>query len=191
MLTINDLKPGVVFLFNHQPYQVLDATHLKVAQSAGMLQVKIKNLINGNTLSTTLKSADKFEGAEVSRGTHRFIYQHRGQFWFAKPDKPQERFFFEEAQIGENKYYLKANTEVQVLYFDNKPIGIELPIKMDFEIKEAPPNIKGNTAQGGTKTAVLETGVKIQVPFFIETGDIIRVNTQTGEYVERITKIAS
>lgn len=188
MLTINDLKPGIVFLYNNHPYQVLDATHLKVAQSAGMLQVKIKNLLNGNTLSTTFKSADKFEEAEVSRETYKFVYQHRGQFWFTKLDKPQERFFFEEAQIGENKYYLKSNAEVQVLYFNEKPIGIELPIKMDFEIKDAPPNIKGNTAQGGTKTATLETGLKIQVPLFIEIGDIVRVNTQTGQYTERVIK---
>jgi len=167
---------------------VLEATHLKVAQSAGMLQVKIKNLINGNALSTTFKSADKFEEAEVSRETYKFVYQYRDQFWFTKPDKPQQRFFLEESKIGENKYYLKPNAEIQVLYFNNKPIGIELPIKMDFEIKEAPPNIRGNTAQGGTKTATLETGLKIQVPLFIETGDIVRVNTQSGEYTERITK---
>src|SRR3989338_2217588 len=188
MFTINDLKPGIVFLYNNHPCQVLEATHLKVAQSAGMLQVKIKNLINGNALSTTFKSADKFEEAEVSRKTYNFVYQYRDQFWFTKPDKPQQRFFLEESKIGENKYYLKPNAEIQVLYFNNKPIGIELPIKMDFEIKEAPPNIRGNTAQGGTKTATLETGLKIQVPLFIETGDIVRVNTQSGEYTERITK---
>ncbi len=188
MLTINDLKYGVIFIYNGQPYSVLEHSHLKKAQSAGMLQAKIKNLITGVTLSTTFKSADKFEEADVSRETYRFLYAHRGQFCFAKPNKPQDRIILPEDHIKEAGAYLKSNAEIQILFFESKPISIELPIKMDFRVTEAPPSAKGNTAQGGTKTIVIETGAKIQVPFFINEGDIIRINTETGEYVERAEK---
>jgi elongation factor P len=188
MLTINDLKIGVVFLYNNQPYKVLEASHLKKAQSAGMMQVKIKNLITGNVLATTLKSSDRFEEADVSRETFTFLYEHRGQFWFAKPNQPKQRFFLTEEQITENRLYLKKNTELQILFFKGKPIGIELPIKMDFVVIEAPPGIKGDTAQGNTKMVTIETGAGVRVPLFIQAGDVIRINTETGEYVERVEK---
>lgn len=188
MLTINSLKPGTIFLYQNQPYRVLEASHLKKAQSMGMLQVKIKNLVNGNVLATTLKSSEKFEEAEVSYETGMFLYSHRGQFWFAKKDNPKDRFALNESQLGEERWYLKPNMTLRVIYFRGSPIDIELPIKMDFRVTEAPPSIRGDTAQGGTKTVVLETGLKIQVPMFIEAGDIVRVNTQTGEYTERIEK---
>lgn len=188
MLGINDLKPGVIFLHNNQPHKVLEASHLKKAQSMGMLQVKIKNMINGNVLSTTFKSSDEFEEANVSRETGVFLYSHRGQFYFCLSNNPKTRFSLPEEILQNEKLYLKPNTEVTIIYFDNKPIGIELPIKIDLKVIEAPPNVKGNTAQGGTKPVILETGLKIQVPMFINVGDIIRVNTQTGEYTERVQK---
>lgn len=188
MFTINELKPGTIFLYQNQPYRVLEASHLKKAQSAGMLQVRMKNLINGNVLSTTLKSSERFEEADVSRETFVFLYGHRGQFWFARQEKPQERFSLTEEQLGGKQSYLKQNTEVQVLFFKEKPIGIELPVKMDFVVAEAPPGIKGDTAQGNTKIVKIETGATVRVPLFIETGDVIRINTETGEYSERVRK---
>lgn len=188
MLTINDLKYGVLFLYNNQPYKVLEASHLKKARSGGMVQVKIKNLINGNVLSITFKSSDRFEEAIVSQETFLYLYNHRGQFWFARVGKPQERFFLTAEQIGEKQHYLKQQAEVQILFFEGQAIGIELPIKMDFIVTEAPPGIKGDTAQGNTKSVTIETGAIVRVPLFINTGDVIRINTETGEYVERVKK---
>jgi len=188
MLTINDLKPGIIFLYNNQPYKVLEASHLKKAQSTGMMQVKMKNLINGNVLSVTFKSSESFEEADVSRQTFIYLYEHRGQFCFVKPGKPQERIFLTQEQIAEKRQYLKQNTEAQILFLGGKPIAIELPIKMDFVVIEAPPGIKGDTAQGNIKMVKIETGATVRVPLFIETGDVIRINTETGEYTERVKK---
>lgn len=188
MLTINDLKPGLIFTYNNQPYRVLEASHLKKAQSSGMMQVKMKNLINGSVLSATFKSADRFEEADVSRETFTFLYEHRGQFWFAGQNEPQRRIALTENQIAEKRLYLKKNSELQILFFRGEPIGIELPIKMDFIVTEAPPGIKGDTAQGNTKMVKIETRAAVRVPLFIEAGDVIRVNTETGEYVERVKK---
>lgn len=188
MLTINDLKYGVIFVYNGQPHQVLEFSHLKKAQSAGMLQIKIKNLITNAVLLTTFKSSDKFEEAKVSRETYQFIYSRRNQFCFIKKDKPQERIFLQQSQVDKAGQYLKANSETQIVFFDGKPINIKLPIKIDFKVTDSPPSDRGNTAQAGTKTAVIETGAKVQVPLFINSGDTIRINTETGEYVERTEK---
>lgn len=117
-----------------------------------------------------------------------FIYESRGVYWFNEANNPQNRFSLKKEELGGGVNFLKSNLEIIALKFEGKIIRIELPIKIDYKVTEAPPAIKGDTAQGGAKAITIETGAKINVPLFIDEGDIIKVNTQTGEYVERVEK---
>ena len=158
----------------------------------GVGDLIIKAMIESSSVEVSQETAigtvvvmSEIEEAEVEKVKLKFIYSHRGKFVFQKIDTPQ-RFELQEEVIGEKKDYLKEGLEVEGYFFEGKLISISLPPKVDLKVIEAPPGIKGDTKQGGTKTVVLETGKKINVPLFIEAGDIIRVNTEKGEYVERV-----
>jgi len=186
MLSYLDLKPGVIFLLDNQPYQVLEAHQQRYAQAKATIETKIKNLITNNVYTKVFHQNDKFEEAEIEKQKIKYLYNHKGEYWFCNPTNPSERFKLESIQLGEQKKFLIPNLIIDAYKFQNKIININLPIKLDLKVIEAPPNFKGDTAQGGTKLVTLETGAKISVPLFIEEGEIIRVNTQTGEYVERV-----
>lgn len=182
---MNNLKPGVNFILEGAPYVVLESHHLKVAQRRPVMQTKIKNLITGNVQNRNFAQSDSFQEAEIERKPIKFIYSHRGKYFFSEQKNPSKRFDLDENLIGEQKIYLKPDSQVEAIYFNDKIINIALPVKIKLRVTEAPPNIKGNTAQGGTKTAILESGAKVQVPLFVKTGDEIIVNTQTGFYASR------
>lgn len=186
MLNYNDLKPGTVFILSGQPYQVLEFNFLRMQQRKPVAQTKIKNLINGKIIDRTFHQSESFKEAEIERQKVKYLYSHRDCFFFCYEDNPKQRFDLSQEQIGDLARYLKPNVLIEAIIFNGKIINISLPIKMDFLVIEAPPSIKGNTAQGGTKVVTLETGVKINVPLFIKQGDIIKINTQTGQYVERV-----
>lgn len=188
MLGTNDLKKGTIFLLDDQPYMVLEASHSKMAQARPIIQAKIKNLITGNVTGHSFKQGERLEEAELQRKKFIFLYSHRGEYCFVDPADRSKRFFLKEEQLGEEKLFLKQNSEIEGIFFNDQLIRINLPVKIDVKVIEAPPSIKGDTAQGGTKTVVIETGAKVQTPLFVNTGDVIRVNTQTGEYAERVEK---
>jgi len=188
MINYNDLKPGKVFILDGQPYQVLEFSFLRMQQRKPVAQTKIKNLINGKIINRNFQHTDSFEEAEIKYREVKFLYSHRDKFVFCEMNDPSKRFEISEEQIGDMAMYLKPNSPIEVMEFEDKIINIFMPIKMDFKVIEAPPSIKGNTAQGGVKAVKIETGTMINVPLFVESGDIIRVNTQTGEYTERVEK---
>jgi len=116
------------------------------------------------------------------------LYRNRGEAWFAEADNPKTRFNIDESVVGASLSYLKEKTEVEALQFGDEVIGVKTPIKMDLTVTEAAPAVKGNTVQGATKLVTLETGATVAVPLFINEGDVIRVNTETGQYTERVSK---
>lgn len=185
---MNDLKSGTYFILNGEPYEVLESHHLKMQQRRPVMQTKIKSLKTGKILERNFQQSDQFEEANIKRETIKYLYNHKEEYWFSDPKDPSKRFKLEEGLLGETKDFFKTNTLVEALKFDNEIINVNLPIKMDLKVTEAPPAIKGNTAQGGVKQITLETRAKINAPLFIEQGDIIRINTRTGEYVERVEK---
>jgi len=191
MLSYTDLKPGTIFILDSQPYQVLEFNFLRMQQRKPVVQTKIRNLITGKVISRNFQPSDSFEEAEIKYREVKFLYGHRGKFVFSEINDPSKRFEISEEQVGDLAKFLKPNSDVSVMEFEEKIININLPIKMDFKVIEAPPSIRGNTAQGGVKAVKIETGTLINVPLFIEQGDIIRINTQTGEYVERVRKGAN
>jgi len=191
MLEYSDIRTGKIIIHEGEPCEVMDNHVARTQQRKPQNQVKLKSLLSGRTWNTVFHAAEKAEEAEISKRDIKFLYGNRGEFWFCNPDDPKDRFKLDEKIIGEGAKFLKSNELVIALVWgedeDGKIIKITLPIKMEFVVKEAPPSIRGNTANGGGKVAILENGIKIQVPFFVETGDQIRLNTDTGEYVERVS----
>lgn len=187
-LGVNELKPKIFFIYEGQPYVVLETHHLKMQQRRPTVQVRMRNLVNGKALERNFAQSDVFEEADIERKKVKFLYNHKEQYWFSDEKEPSKRFLLTEELIGEATKFLKANTVLDAIEYNSEIINIELPIKMELKVVEAPPSIKGDTAQGGVKQIKLETGANMNVPLFINQDDIIRINTETGEYVERVEK---
>lgn len=188
MLGINDLQNGDYIVCEGTPYQVMEVRHLHMGRGSSSIQTKLKNLKTGQVLARNFKPADIFGEADIEKQKVKYLYNHKDEYWFCEEKNPANRFKLSKEQLGNITHFLKQNTLVEALKFNGEILNIALPIKMDFKVIEAPPAVRGNTAQGGTKTVTIETGASIVVPLFINEGDIVRVNTQTGEYVERVEK---
>lgn len=188
-LSYNELKAGTLFIKDGDPYEVMEYAFIRMQQRKPVAQLKIKNLISGKALNYTAHQTDVFSEAEIESAPVKFIYRNKDEYWFSEPQNPKNRFALKKDVLGDAGEYLRTNTEVKAFKFNERIINIELPAKVDLKVTEAPPAIKGNTAQGGTKLVTLETGAKINVPLFINEGDIVKINTQTGEYAERTEKI--
>jgi len=186
MLLHNDLKKGIRFILDGQPYEVLDSSFVFKARGSSLSQTKIKNLITGNVIARTFHAGEEFEEAEIEKIRVKFLYSHRDKFFFCQERHPAVRFELPKETIGQSYVFLKPDEIVEGLRFKEKIINIILPIKVQLKVVEAPPGIKGDRAQGGTKTVVLETGAQLNVPLFVERGDIIEINTEKGEYAKRV-----
>jgi elongation factor P len=187
MLGITDLKTGTAIVYNNDPHIVLKYEHSKQGRSGAVMRTKLKNLRNGATFDITFKGGDKFDEASLQRRQCSYLYKDGEDFAFMDSQN-FDQFSLSGELIADKANYLKEGTEVQVLFFEDMPVSIELPIKMEFEIAHTEPGVRGDTATGGTKPATLETGLTITVPLFVKIGDIIRVNTVEGTYVERANK---
>lgn len=174
------------------PYVVMSVLHQHIGRGGSNVQTRIKNLRTGRVFERSFKPADQFKEAEIEKMTSRFLYKNRGEAWFDEVGNPKNRFSLKEESLGESVIFLKPNMEVTAIKLMSDETGeilnVELPIKAEYKVIEAPPAIKGNTAQGGTKIVTIEGGATVNAPLFINQDDVIRVNTQTGEYVERVEK---
>ena len=186
MLSSGDLRKGVRILIDGEPYEVLDSNPMKKAQRRVVMQTKLKSLISGNALERNFHQGDTFEEAEMSKLSSKFLYTHRGTYFFSEEKNPSKRFELSEALLGTQANFLKPNEIVDAIIFNEKIVSVSLPIKISLKVTEAPPGVKGDSAQGGTKIVTLETGVQVSVPLFVEEGDMIEVNTETGEYTRRV-----
>lgn len=185
MLSISELKTGVKIVQNTEPYEVVSSDHLKMGRGQAVVRTKLKNLITGTVREETFHGNDSVEEADLSEGKAQFLY-HDDSGYFFMDNQSFEQFSLTAGQLGDKKDYLVPDTEVSILNFNEKPINVQLPIKMAFKVVDAPPSIKGNTAQSGSyKEVTLETGLKMQVPLFIKEGEKVLVNTEEGHYVER------
>ncbi len=188
MLSYNELKIGTMFAFEGTPYEVLDYEFLRMQQRKPVAKTRIKNLLTGQVVERNFHQNEALESIEVEKQEITFLYANRGEYWFCEKGKPGNRFKMEESKIGAVAKFLKPNSDITVMKLDELIIGVKAPIKADLVVTETPPGERGNTAQGGSKVATLETGAQVQVPLFVNTGDTIRVNTETGMYVERMEK---
>jgi elongation factor P len=192
MLEYSEIRERKIIIYENEPCEVMENHVARTQQRKPQNQVKLKSLLSGRTWNTVFHASDKADEAEISKKEVKFLYESKGEFWFCSPTDPKDRFKIEGKIIGDIAKFLKINENATAMVWDNdgedQIIKVTLPIKMEFMIKECPPSIKGSTASGGGKLATLENGVKLQVPFFIENGDRVIVNTETGDYVERIQK---
>jgi elongation factor P len=184
MIKVGDFKNGTVFEDGNAIFTVLWFQHHKPGKGGAVVRLKIKNLSSGTTVEKTMKPEVKFREIEVSRRNVSYLYKDSSGFHFMDQETYEQSQLSAEAMADVEKY-LKENMEVIAVSIDNKFTSIEMPINGVYEIKHTEPGVKGNTAQGAKKAATLETGAEIQVPLFINEGDKVKVNTTTGEYVER------
>ena len=184
-LDIDGLKRGNLIVINGDPYIVMRVKHVHMGRGGASVQSKLKNLRTGKVVEKSLKPSESFEEANIEKLDAEFIYEKSGEYWFHEKGDRSKRFSLSEKAIGEQAKFLKGGIGVMAFIFEGDIINVELPIKADYKVVEAPPNVKGNTSQGGNKVVTLESGAKVTVPLFIETGDTIRVNTDIGEYTER------
>jgi len=187
-LSYTELKPGVVFVKDGVPYVVLSYAFSRKEAQKPVVRLRIRHLVTGKVTEYSAQPSEHFEEAEIERRPVTFIYESKGDYWFCEPSDKSKRFSLGGDMLGESAQFLKTGVEVMAIVFDDEVVAIEVPIKADLEVTEAPPSVRGNTAQGGTKVVVLETGAKVTTPLFVNQGDVVRVNTSTGEYVERVEK---
>lgn len=185
MISFNELKKGARIIIEDQPYEIIESSFLFKGRGHSVCQAKIQNIINNNIITKTFRPSDSYPEAEILKIEVKFLYAHRDNYFFEKEDG---RFSLTSQQIGESSQYLKPNQIIEGLIFNNEIINISLPIKVELEVIEAPPGVKGDRSQAGTKIVTLETGSKIAVPLFIKEKDVIEINTKDHRYIQRIEK---
>ncbi len=185
MLDYSEITERKYIVFNGEPWEVLSSHVFRKQQRKPVNATKLKNLITGKVTEQSFHVSEKVEEAEIDSKEAKYLYNNKGEYWFCDPSNPADRFSLSDDLMGPRGKFLKVNTIIEVLSFEETTIGVKMPIKVELKVVEAHPAVKGNTAQGGTKTVKLETGAEIQVPMFIKEGEIVRVNSETGEYTER------
>lgn len=184
MISTNDFKTGLTIELNGDPCQVVDFQHVKPGKGAAFVRAKIKNLKNGSVTEQTFRAGEKLPKAILDRRQMQYLYNDGESFVFMDNETFEQIFLTEEQLEGAEKF-LKENMECQVMLYQGKVLGLDLPNTEELEVVETEPGIKGDTASGGSKPAKLETGLVVQVPFFVNTGDILRIDTRSGQYIER------
>jgi len=186
MLEYSEIKEGKYIVFEGEPYEVIGSHVFRKQQRKPVNASKLRSLLTGRIVEHSFHASDKVEEADIDRKEVKYLYTNKDEYWFAEANDASKRFKLSEEIIGPAAKFLKPNILVVSMLFDEKIIGLKLPIKMELKVTEAHEATKGNTAQGATKSVVLETGTEIQVPMFIKEGDVIRVNTETGQYTDRV-----
>ena len=183
MLTPAQIKKGLVIVHEKDPFVVVESSHHKMGRGGAVARVKIKSLKNDSMLEVTYQGNDKIEQADLEYKRVQFLYKDDVGAYFM--DKNFEQFSLNSDMAKDSLLYLKDGQEIDIAFFEGNVVSIKLPPKVDLKVLEAPPAVKGDTANNATKLIKLETGLTIQAPLFIDQSDVVRVNTETGEYVER------
>ena len=186
MLEYSEITERKYIVFEGEPYEVIGSHVFRKQQRKPVNATKLRSLLTGRIVEHSFHVSDKVQEADIDKKEVRYLYTNKGEYWFSEANDPSKRFKLPKEIIGPAARFLKPNILIDAMLFNELVIGLKVPIKMDLKVTEAHPATKGNTAQGATKTVRLETGVEIQVPMFIKEGDIVRVNTETGVYADRI-----
>jgi len=184
MIQVTQIKRGMLIKIDNEPYSVLETTHITPGNWRGMVILRVRNLTTGLSKEIRFRSTDRVEEAEVEEVEMEYIYFSDGKYYFMNLEN-YEQIPLEEEMLGESAKLLTPNLRVKVQYFEGKPFGIILPKTVVLKVVETQVYIKDATAQTQTKPAILETGFRCRVPPFVEVGDMIKIDTETGEYLER------
>ncbi len=188
VLSYNEILPKTIINYNNEPYEVLSSHVFRMQMRKPVNQTKLRQLVGGKVVEIAFHQNETVTEADVGKMQAQYLYTNRGESWFAEEGNAKNRFSFPEDTVHDKVQWLVPNTSVEVLTYEEKPMTIKIPVKVELVVKDAPPAVKGNTVSGGTKLVELATGAKINVPLFINTGDIVRINTDTGDYTERVEK---
>lgn len=184
----NEITVKKTVTMDGDPYLVLSNSISKKDRQKASNNVRMKNLRSGNVIERTFHQSDVLEDADLEKKMVKYLYTNRGESWFCEINNPRERFSLSDDVVGDLAKFVPENSEVQALLFEEEIMSIMTPVKVELKVKEAPEAVKGNTSSGATKEVILQTGYTVQAPQFINTGDIIAVNTDSGQYTERVEK---
>ena len=190
-LEYSEIREKKIIIYNDEPCEVIESHVARTQQRKPQNQVKLKTLISGKTINATFHVSESADEADIAKRDITFLYHNKGEFWFCDPQDKSKRFKLEKVLIGEASKFLKQNGNATALVWENedeeeKIIKVTLPIKMNFKVSDAPPAVRGDTSKGGMKVITLENGATLKAPMLIAEGDIVSINTETGEYVERV-----
>lgn len=188
VLSYNEISLKKVIIWNNEPHVVLASHVFRKQQRKPVNITKLKSLISGRVVEQTFHQNDTADEADIETRPIEYLYSNRGEYWFITPGKPSERFSLPDDIVGSEIRFLKPKSVIDAILFDERIIGIKMPIKAELKVTEEMEAVKGNTSSGALKEVTLETGVKVMVPMFINEGDIVKINTETGEYTERMEK---
>lgn len=188
MYKTQDFKKGLKLEIDGQPYVIVEATHINPGKGSAFMRTRIRNLITGLVIERTYKSGvDTFSAPDCEDKEMEYLYSDHEGYHFMDQTS-YETVGLGEDQVGDNKYYLQEGIKLEVLYYNGRPISLELPNFVELRVVETDPGLKGDTASGGQKKAVMETGLQVNVPLFIQQDEVLKIDTRTGEYVERVKK---
>ncbi len=187
MISTGELKKGITIELEGALYTIIDWQHIKMGRGSAQVRLKLRDMRGGHTIERTFQAGEKFTRARLERRTVQFLYSE-GELYYFMDSESFEQSPLNRDQLGDTINYLKEGMSLDVLSYKEEPIGVELPNSVELEVVDTGPGFKGDTATAGNKPARLETGITIQVPLFVNNGDIVRVDTRTGEYLERVSK---
>ena len=185
MISTSDLKRGAMMELDGQIVQIISYEHQKIGRGSAQVRLKVRNIRSGAIFDTTAQAGSKWPRIRLDQRDVQYLYSEGDVHYFMDKDT-YEQFPLSPAQLGEAINYLKDGMELEVLMYENEPVGVEMPLNVVLEVTQTDPGFKGDTATGGNKPATLETGLVINVPLFVNTGDRIRVDTRDGSYIERV-----
>jgi len=184
VISVNDIRNGMTIEVDDQVYQVIEFLHVKPGKGAAFVRTKLKNVVTGGVIETTFRAGEKVQRANVDRREFQFLYENQGVWTFMNTET-YEQIELTDEQIGDGKNYLVENMIVQIAEWRGSIIGVDLPNTVELRVVETEPGFKGDTATGTYKPAKLETGYVVQVPLFINPGDVLKIDTRTGQYLSR------
>jgi len=185
LISTSDFRTGLTIEFEGGIYTIVDFQHVKPGKGAAFVRTKLKNIETGAVIERAFNPRDKFEQAHIERRPCQYLYAGDGQ-WHFMDTETYEQYALSKEDLGDAVKFLKENLELHLQFYKGRVIGVDLPVLVELEVVETEPGIRGDTASGGSKPAVMETGLVVQVPFFINVGDKLRIDTRTGEYSERV-----
>jgi len=186
LISTGDLKKGVVFEMDGQLFQVMDYQHLKIGRGSAQVRMRLRNVRTGAVIDRTVQAGEKWPRVRLEHRSVQYLYEDPPNYVFMDQENYDQMTLSRE-QLGEAVSYLKDGLEMGLIMNDTDPIGVELPITVDLRIEETEPGFRGDTASGGTKPAKLESGLTVNVPLFVNEGEMIKVDTRTGTYIERVS----
>ena len=185
MISTAEFRNGAKVELEGEPFIIVEFQHVKPGKGGAFVRTKLKSLKTGNVMDRTYRSGEKLETPNLDEKNMQFLYA-TGDEYFFMDNETYEQFSLSEKQLGDNKNWLKENMVIKALYHNGMPLGVEVPMFVELKVVKADPGVKGDTASGGTKPATLETGAVVKVPLYLEEGEVIKIDTRTGEYLERV-----